>query len=85
MCSLVHVYSGVILCYEYLEYVTGAPSGMFLNFRLGTHGLFEELGRHAKGDRSQECPDCGAYKESVEHVLFQCASSDSQRLVFWTT
>ena len=33
---------------------------------------------------SQECPNCGAYKKSVEHVLFECASYDSQRLVFWT-
>ena len=30
------------------------------------------------GDGSQECPNCGACKESVEHVLFECASYDSQ-------
>ena len=35
---------------EYLKYVKGAPSRLFLKFRLGTHGLFEELGRHANGD-----------------------------------
>ena len=34
---------------EYLEYVKGAPSRLFLKFGLGTHGLFEELGRHDKG------------------------------------
>ena len=26
------------------------------------------------------CPNCGACKESVGHVLFECASYDSQRL-----
>ena len=49
---------------------------------LGTHGLFEELGRDDKGGGSQECPNGGACKESVEHVLFECASYDSQRLDF---
>ena len=31
---------------------------------------------------SQECPNCGAYKESIEHVLFEYVSYDSQRLDF---
>ena len=31
---------------------------------------------------SQECPNCGACMESVEHVLFECASYDSQRQNF---
>ena len=31
---------------------------------------------------SQECPNCGACKESVEHVLLECASYDSQRQNF---
>ena len=35
------------------------------------------------GDGSQECPNCGACKESVEHVLFECASYDSHRLNFF--
>ena len=34
---------------KYLEYVDGAPSRMFLKFHFGTHGLFEDLGRDAKG------------------------------------
>ena len=67
---------------EYLEYVKGAPSRLFLKFRSGTHGLFEELGRHDKGAGSQECSNCRACKESVEHVLFESASYDSQRLDF---
>ena len=49
---------------------------------MGTHGLFEELGKHDKGGGPQECANCGACKESVEHVLFECASYDSQRLDF---
>ena len=67
---------------EYLNYLKGAPARLFFKFRSGTHGLFEELGRHAKKGRSQECPNCGAGKESVEHVLFECASYDSQRQIF---
>ena len=38
-----------------------------------------ELGRHVKGGGSQECPNCGACKKFVEHVLFECASYNSQR------
>ena len=34
---------------DYLEYVNRAPSRLFLKFHSGTHGLFEELGRHDKG------------------------------------
>ena len=67
---------------EYLEYVKEAPSRLFFKFRSGTHGLFEELGRHAGRDGSQECPNCGASKESVEHVLFECPSYNSQRQSF---
>ena len=33
---------------EYLRYVKGPPSRLFFKFCSGTHGLFEELGRHAK-------------------------------------
>ena len=69
---------------EYLKHVKGAPCRLFLKFCLCTDGLFEELGRHDEGGWSQECPNCGACKESVEHVLFVCASYDSQGLVFWT-
>ena len=45
------------------------------------HGLFKELG-HAKRGESQEYLNCGVCKESVEHVLFECASYDSQRQNF---
>ena len=55
---------------------------MFFKFRSGTHGLFEELGRHDGRGGSQECPICGDCKESVEHVLFECPSYDSQRQIF---
>ena len=34
---------------EYLEYVKDSRSRLFLKFCLGTHGLFEELGRHGMG------------------------------------
>ena len=55
---------------EYLQYVKGERSGLFFKFLLGTHWLFKALGRRANRGGSQECPNCGAYKESVEHVLF---------------
>ena len=61
-----------------MEYVKGAPSKLFFKFCSGTHGLFEELDRHTNRGGSQECPNCGACKESVEHVLFECTSYDSQ-------
>ena len=54
----------------------------FLKFLEVTHGLFKELGRHAKKGGSPECPDCGACKESVGKVLIECASYDSQRQNF---
>ena len=66
---------------EYLLYVNGAHSVLILNFCLGTHWLFKELGRHVKRGGSQ-CPNCGACKESVECVVFECASYDFQRLDF---
>ena len=34
---------------EYLKPVKGPSSRSLFKFRLGTHGLVEELGRHAKG------------------------------------
>ena len=37
-------------------------------------------GSHARGGGSQECPNCGACKEWVEHVLN--VHHDSQRLIF---
>ena len=54
-----------------LTVCTRMPSRLFLKFKLGTHGVFEELGRHANRRGSQECPNCEACKESVEHVLFE--------------
>ena len=50
--------------------VKGLHSRVFFKFRSCTHGVFEELGRHAKRGGSHECPDCGACEESVEPVLF---------------
>ena len=59
-------------------YVKTTPSILPLKFRLGTQGLFEEHGRQVKGGRSQESPNCRTCKESIGHVLFECASYDSQ-------
>ena len=56
----------------------------FEKFCLGTHGLFEKLGRHAKVGGSQECPNCGPCKELIEHVVLKCASYGSQREILGT-
>ena len=40
--------------------------------------------RYAKEAGSHEHLVCGACKESLEHVLFKCASHDFQRLILWT-
>ena len=48
---------------EYLKHVEGPSSRLlFKVFLSGTNGLFEKLGRKAKGGGSQECPNCGACK-----------------------
>ena len=39
---------------KYLEHVKGTFSRLFLKIHSGSNGLFEELGRHAKGDWSRE-------------------------------
>ena len=52
---------------------------VFQSFARVLMDLFEELGRDAKEGGSLECPNCGACKELVEHVLFECASHDSQK------
>ena len=70
------------LCtYRELKWKVGFEE--YLNFCWGTHGLFEELGRHTNRGGSKECPDCGACKKSVEHVPFEGTTYDSQRQNFW--
>ena len=51
-----------------------ASATTVFKLRSGTQGLFEELGRHDKGDGSQKCPNCTGCEESVRHFLFECAS-----------
>ena len=63
-------------------HVKGPSSRLLCKFSSNTHGLFEELGKRAKKVGSQECPNCRAGKESVEHVLFDCTSYNSQRQNF---
>ena len=68
---------------EYLKHEKGSSSKLLFKFHSRTHGLFEELDRHAKRGGSQKCPNCEACKESSEHVFFECASFDSQKPNFW--
>ena len=53
----------------------GTLSRLSFLFRSGTHGLFEELGRHSKKGGSQELPDCVACKESVLKPFFVASFS----------
>ena len=72
---------------KHLQYAESIFQIVFL-VHSGTYRLFEELGRHANTCRcgSDECPNCGACKELVEHVLFEYTSYDSLRQYFlWTT
>ena len=64
---------------EHLKFVNKPPSRVILKFHSGTHEGFEELGRHANRGTGgfQEFPNCMACKESVEHLLFECASCNS--------
>ena len=58
---------------EYLEHVKGAPSRLFLGcIQVPIRCLRSWIGMH-------ECPNGGACKESVEHVLIECGSYDSHR------
>ena len=52
---------------RYLHGVGDAGTRLLFNFRSGTHGLNDELGRHREG--KSECVMCGAECESVVHVL----------------
>ena len=71
-----------------MKHVNGPSSRLLFRFHSATHGIFEELGRHAKGDGSQECPNCGSCKESAKHVLFDShvehVRFDSQKHFFVT-
>ena len=55
---------------------------MVFKIRSSTHELFEKLVRHDMAGGSQEYPNCGTCEETVEHILFECALYDSQRLDF---
>ena len=45
-------------------------------FRLGTHSLNEELGRHRGREGKMECSLCGNECENVSHVhvLWKCSA-----------
>ena len=51
----------------------------FFKIRSSTHELLEEMVRHDMAGGSQEYPNCEAFKEAIEHILFECTSFGSQR------
>ena len=67
---------------KYLHGVSDAGTRLLFEFRSGTHGLNEELGRHRGREGKLECPLCGAECESVMHVLWECSAYSSSRASF---
>ena len=55
---------------------------MFLEFHSDTHGLLDELDIVMLRGVGVKCPNCEAYKESVEKFFSECASYNSQRQTF---
>ena len=50
---------------------------LLFKFRLGAHGLNEELGRHRGSEGKNESLLCGGECESVCHVLWECPAYSS--------
>ena len=67
---------------KYLHGVSDAGTRLLFQFRSGTHGLNEELGRHRGREGKLECALCGAECESVVHVLWECSAYSSSRASF---
>ena len=67
---------------KYLHGVCDAGSRLLFKFRLGTHGLNEELGRHRGREGKTECSLCGDECENVSHVLWECSAYSSTRASF---
>ena len=61
--------------------VSDAGTRLLFKFRLGTHGLNEELGRHGGREGKLECTLCGA-DFFVVHVLWECTAYSSNRASF---
>ena len=53
-----------------------------VKFRLGTHGLNEELGRHRGREGSTQCMLCDDECESVAHVLWDCPAYVNMVITF---
>ena len=67
---------------KYLNGVCDAGSRLLFKFRSGTHGLYEELGRHRGREGKTECSLCGDECENVSHVLWECSAYSSTRACF---
>ena len=64
---------------EFKKYLHGRSDEEARQFRSGTHGLNEELGRPSDRDSRVECTLCGAECESVVHVLWECSTYSTCR------
>ena len=69
---------------EYLRYVKGPPSRLFLKFRSGTRGLFEELGRHAKGVGLRNVLIVGLVRSLLSMFFLSVHHTIPRDKFFWT-
>ena len=67
---------------KYLHGICDAGSRLLFKFRLGTHGLNEELCRHRGTEGKTECSLCVNECENVSHVLWECLTYSSTRVSF---
>ena len=63
---------------KYLHGICDAGSRLLFKFRLGTHGLNEQLGRHRGREGKTECFLCRNEVENVSHVLWDSAYSSTR-------
>ena len=67
-----HMYKRFVKQSDFNKYLRAFCEVGNRQFRSGTHGLNEELGRHSGREGKGECSICGAECESVVHVLWEC-------------
>ena len=70
---------------EYLEYVKEASSRLLSKFHSGTHGLFEELGRHAKGVGHWNVLIVELVRSRLSMFLLSVHHTIPRDKLFWTT
>ena len=68
--------------YLHVHGVCDAGSRLLFKFKLGMHGLNEELGRHRERKGKMNCSLCWVECENVSHVLLECSAYTSTKASF---